>query len=87
LFLDSAELALHRQVLSQLRVFRNAIVRHATWSRETEQLICRLKLYVDHLLACIIRRGHYFKNVDEIGQFLDLPRSRELLLKGAAWLK
>lgn len=87
LFLRSAERQLQRQILHHLKDFRNSVVHHDTWSRDTEQLIWHLKVFVDHLLVFLIQRCNYFESPDEVGQFLDLPRSRRLLVKGAEWLK
>jgi hypothetical protein len=87
LFVQRADRSLQRQKLHHLRDFRNAIVHADSWSPDSEVLLCHLKKFVDDLLVFVINRGHYFASVDDLAQFLDLPHSRRLLLKGVQWMR
>lgn len=87
LFVHTSDRALHAQALQHLRDFRNEIVHADSWSNDSEQLAWHLKMYVDQVLVFLISRGHMFRTIDELSAFMDLPRSRGLLLKGARWLR
>jgi hypothetical protein len=66
-------------ILDHLRGWRNRMVHEGTDAHETEDFVNQLKGYVEELLLFLLGNGRHFRNLDEFGKFLDLPRQPSAL--------
>lgn len=79
----------HREVLYHLKESRNRSVHRDEFGIRGEVLVYQLKRYVETLLIFYITKGRYYRNLQEIASFLDLPtnltalQDRDRLLKKA----
>jgi hypothetical protein len=69
----------HTQVIEHLRAYRNASV-HTGEESENARIHCfQLQKYYAAMTWFCIQNGSYFRNLDELGSFLDLPTDRKKL--------
>lgn len=79
--------AYNAQVLRHIRDYRNRTV-HAEFSRrDKETILCQAKNYVGDLLLFHFRTGKQFKDLEEVGRFLDLTPDNRILERGQELLK
>jgi hypothetical protein len=72
---------LHREILNHLRESRNAFIHSNKNSDDIELYIYELKRYIEALLLFHIDNGRKFSNIQEVGEFLDLPIDLDKLSK------
>ena len=73
------EIDYHRQVLSQLREFRNSTVHLDKEDKEIETHLYQLKRYVEALLSFHLFNDFGFRNIQEAITFLNLPTEQKVL--------
>jgi hypothetical protein len=69
----------NRALLEHLRDFRNARIHAGVTSADVEKFAWQLKRVVDVLILFHVAWGRRFKALDQVGEFLDLPRDPEAL--------
>jgi hypothetical protein len=67
------------QLLLHLKDFRNQAVHSGRDSNDIEQLLYRLKLFVEQLLMFHVRRAGQFKSISDACGFMDLPCDRDVI--------
>lgn len=65
----------HELILDQLRLFRNGVVHEDINSEYAKYHVYQLKRHVEKLLLFLLNKGQEFQNMNEVAQFLNLPRN------------
>lgn len=69
----------HRQLLKNLRQFRNRSVHAGEGTEEIEALLSQLRRYVQELIMFHATNPFHFESLDEACEFLDLPADSAVL--------
>ena len=68
------------QILQQLRDYRNRTIHADAENSEIESFLYQLKNFVEGLIFFHVRNTYGFKSIEEAGNFLALPRTKEALI-------
>ena len=70
-----------KQILENLRVVRNKIVHTSSRDDTSELLVYQLKEIVENMILFHLFNPYKFSSVEEVGNFLDLPKNSNALRK------
>lgn len=68
------------EILRHLKEFRNRTVHAAAENSELESYLYQLKMFVEGILSFIIGNKFGFKSMEDVGEFLSLPKTKEGLV-------
>jgi hypothetical protein len=73
------DISFRRLVLQNLKDWRNRIVHEGRETGEGERMVQEVKQPVEILLMFLLRNATAFRNLDEFGEFLDLPTEAAII--------